>query len=132
MISDCVEVKKCYDTQSYKSAIIMAGSILEAFIIDWLSELNGKDYFSLQKNEVGFDEKLYKYIEQVEKALKPDNWHKQKEAADHNRECRNYVHPKKLIQENRIINQYECDKVIKNLKDIIDSRYYVPFKLKKK
>lgn len=39
------ELSICYRNAAYKTAVIAAGSILEAVLIDWLSEIDQKDYF---------------------------------------------------------------------------------------
>ena len=46
ILRDLTELRLCIKSRAYKAAIIMAGSILEAFLIDWLCEIDGKDYFS--------------------------------------------------------------------------------------
>ena len=45
MQDDIQELKRCFDAKAYKSTLIMAGSILEAFLLDWLSEIDQEDYF---------------------------------------------------------------------------------------
>lgn len=43
--SDIEELKICYNNKAYKAMVIMAGAILEAFLIDWKSEIDKKNYF---------------------------------------------------------------------------------------
>lgn len=129
---DYEEMKKCYYAQSYKSAIIMAGSVLEAFIIDWYSELTNRDYFQTYYKKINFEESLKNYIERLSQALLPDNWENNKIKATRIREYRNYVHPKRFMKDHPTINKDKCDMIFKYLKDIIDSRYYAPFPIKTK
>lgn len=46
LMSDMQELNACYKAKAYKATLILAGSILEAVLIDWLSEIKGKDFFS--------------------------------------------------------------------------------------
>ena len=44
ILRDMNELRSCFTSGTYKAAIILAGSILEAFLIDWLSEIHDKDF----------------------------------------------------------------------------------------
>ena len=41
MILSLKELNICFKNKAYKAALILAGSILEAVLIDWLSEKRG-------------------------------------------------------------------------------------------
>ena len=43
--ADIKELNTCYSNGAYKAAIILAGSILEAVLIDWFSEIKHTNYF---------------------------------------------------------------------------------------
>ena len=43
---DWKELNDCFRVGAYKATLILAGSILEAVLIDWLSEIKGPDYFT--------------------------------------------------------------------------------------
>ena len=45
LAGDIRELNICYRNGAYKTAVIAAGSILEAVLIDWLSEIDQRDYF---------------------------------------------------------------------------------------
>lgn len=45
LAGDIRELNICYRNGAYKTAAIAAGSILEAVLIDWLSEIDQRDYF---------------------------------------------------------------------------------------
>ena len=45
ILKDFNEVKDCFKAKAYKATIILAGSVLEAFLIDWLSEKDNRNYF---------------------------------------------------------------------------------------
>ena len=42
---DIKEINVCFRNKAYKAALILTGSVLEAVLLDWLSELHGKNYF---------------------------------------------------------------------------------------
>lgn len=55
--SDYAELKKCCDSKSWKSALVLSGSIIEALLIDYLTESpatvpKGKDILRLDLSEV--------------------------------------------------------------------------------
>ena len=113
--NDFKEMNKCVNTEAYKSAIILCGSILEALLLDWLSELDEINY--IEKNT---DMDLYDLIDNIanKKIL-----NKQLEKAAHIiRDKRNYVHPKKYFQSNLNLNRNSVLKDINNLKKIVEKR----------
>ena len=46
ILDDVKELITCYEHGAYKATLTLAGSILEAFLIDWLGSMHGKDYFN--------------------------------------------------------------------------------------
>lgn len=111
--SDFEEVEKCLQVHAYKSCLILCGSILEVVLLDWLSELDTKDYFE------GKDKRLIDIIEELRnygvlgKAF---------EKADNIRKKRNLVHPKQLLKTSAEINSEVCRKVLDDLKDVLQQR----------
>lgn len=45
MKEDIKELDACFASGAYKATLILTGSVLEAFLLDWLSEIDGKNYF---------------------------------------------------------------------------------------
>ena len=45
LADDISELNICFANKAYKATLIMAGSIMEAFLIDWLSEIRNEQYF---------------------------------------------------------------------------------------
>ena len=128
---DLVELKICYAYGAYKSAIILAGSILEAFLLDWLSSIDGVDYFEKKYYVWEINKKgkrvrvekntLFDYINQIEDIHHPD-WMESGEKAHFIRKSRNIVHAKVCLKEECEINGETCDKVISYLNEIVTTR----------
>jgi len=112
LMADFDEVEKCLDIHAYKSSLILCGSILEVVLLDWLSEVERKDYFS-SSNDI----KLFDVIKKL-KDLLGDAYDK----ADNIRKKRNLVHPRELLKSSAEINDELCRTVISNLKDVLGQR----------
>lgn len=111
---------------SFYSATILMGSVLEAFLIDWLSEIDDKDYFS---EDYMIMDKNYKharradlkdYIDAIQKK-RPD-WITGAKKATEIRKKRNLVHAKLYIAEGEI-SQDICYEMLQNLEAIINNRW---------
>ncbi len=118
---DLNEVEVCFDNKAYKSAIILCGSILEAVLLDWLSEYeNTDDILDVAKGEDGRDLELNKIIFKLKELVKP-YWYESSKAHEI-RKTRNMVHPKECIKNNTKVSVEECQKIINDLNDIIESK----------
>lgn len=122
MKEDIKELDSCFSSGAYKATLILAGSVLEAFLLDWLSEIDGKNYFEEPYEINGKKcEFLSVYIDQIKEIERPD-WMEPSEKAHFIRKSRNSVHAKVCLREEIGINEETCTKVITYLKDIIDTR----------
>ncbi len=130
MDEDLRELDICFTAGAYKATLVLAGSILEAFLLDWLSEIDGKNYFEepymvqvKRGNEVYYEKKeeLYEYIKQIKYIERP-NWMESSEKAHYIRKKRNIVHAKVCLKEDVEINEDTCRKVIGYLTEIINTR----------
>ncbi|MBQ8316983.1 MAG: hypothetical protein IJX85_01445 [Lachnospiraceae bacterium] len=129
---DVTELEKCFEAGAYKATLILAGSILEAFLIDWLSEKDGVDYFVnpykvVKTNNKGMtyekeDDRLVTYINAI-KEIEMPNWMEPAEKANNIRNNRNLVHIKLCMKDDIKIDRKICCKVISDLKDIISTRH---------
>ena len=123
MDRDINELKICYENGAYKAATILAGSILEAILIDWVSEIYRRNYFDepfmVERNGREYEAGLADYISQI-KFIKQPEWLKEADEAHHIRKMRNAVHAKVSISS--VIDKEECNKVIKYLQDVLMSR----------
>lgn len=126
ILNDLTELRLCIKSRAYKAAIIMAGSILEAFLIDWLCEIDGRDYFAEDYTVI---DKKYKhprradlkdYIDEIQKK-RPD-WIAGAKKATEIRKKRNLVHAKLYIAEGEI-SQDICYEMLQNLEAIINNRW---------
>lgn len=126
ILRDLTELRLCIKSRAYKAAIIMAGSILEAFLIDWLCEIDRKDYFA--EDYTVIDKKynhprradLKDYIDEIQKK-RPD-WIAGAKKATEIRKKRNLVHAKLYISEGEI-TQDICYEMLQNLEAIINNRW---------
>ena len=131
---DLAEINMCYKNKAYKATLILCGSVLEAVLIDWLSELKGIDYFSEELKHGYFDKNtqsytytdqpagLADYIIEINNAKWP-NWRKEAEEAHEIREKRNLVHAKLCLKVEGNINEGTCLDAIQKLQDILESRW---------
>lgn len=122
----------------------MCGSILEAFLVDWLSELKGEDFFQKdfqvrkydrEKKQYVMDENgqyiyvradLSDYIREISvdiRTLKQTSWSKEAQKAHEIRKKRNLVHTKLCVRGQDDINEEVCRQMIDNLKYITNSRW---------
>lgn len=116
-----VEIKNNIDHGCYYSATIVMGSVLEAFLIDWLTEIDGKDY--VKENYMITDQKkadLFDYINLIQ-ARRPD-WIEGAKKATKIRKVRNTVHFKLYIEEDKITRDI-CNELYKDLESIIHNRW---------
>lgn len=70
------EIRVCFANKAYKATEILAGAFLEAFLIDWLSEIDGKKYLEESliikyKGKDGKEADFVDYIECVKKNYSP-------------------------------------------------------------
>ena len=118
---DLNEVEICFDKQAYKAAIILCGSILEAILLDWLSEYeNADNILEVAKSEDGRDLELSKIIYKLKELVRP-YWYESSKAHEI-RLTRNMVHPKECIRNNKKVTLEQCRKIINDLNDIIESK----------
>lgn len=134
--NDFTELKICYDHKAYKTAIILAGSILEAFVIDWLSELDNVNYFQNifperddadqpiiidgHLKEADLNYKLLALL--ARQARLGEKWYSIYLDADEIRKKRNNVHAKLSISDPTHNSQITCANVIQRLERVIKSR----------
>lgn len=119
--NDFNEVEICFKNGAYKAAIILCCSILEAVLLDWLSEFENTDnIFNIAKNEYGRDLELSKIISRLQSVIKP-YWYEADKAREI-RKTRNMVHPKEYIKKNKKVTFEECKEIIEDLKDIMESK----------
>lgn len=131
--SDLEELNRCFTAKAYKATLILAGSVLEAFLIDWLSELEGINYFEEElmvsrtiktenkKEKISVKAGLIDYIDRIRIIKKPD-WVKQAGEAHDIRKKRNLVHAKLCLSDSDEINEETCRMVLSYLKDVLETR----------
>lgn len=126
---DLEELYNCYKNKTYKATLILAGSILEAFLLDWLSEIDGKNYFEepfmvwdKKSNKFVKKEELNEYIKKIN-AIKFPDWMETSKKAHFIRQKRNLVHAKLCLREDVGINAETCGKVIEYLLTIVKTRF---------
>ncbi len=126
LTDDLRELNTCYKNKAYKATLILAGSILEAVLIDWLSEIKHIDYFEedyiVKDKKTGKDRKaeLFDYINEIKYIERP-HWMEEASKAHEIRKKRNLVHAKLCIKSDEI-NENVCKEVIGYLKDVLKTR----------
>ena len=105
----------------------MAGSILEAFVIDWLSEKDGNNYFT--DNLMVYDKHLKierradlkDYIDKLQ-SLEKSFQNGAASKATEIRKKRNLVHAKLYINESDISKE-TCSEIIDYLQSVVNTRW---------
>ena len=126
------ELNTCFRVGAYKATLILAGSILEAFLIDWLSEINKVNYFKEEYYVIDKRTKqkrkanLIDYIDSINDIERPE-WIKEANMAHTIRQKRNLVHAKLGINSDEV-NENTCRMVINYLKNIILKRAQITHK----
>ena len=126
---DIDELKTCFENGAYKATLILAGSILEAFLIDWLGNIHNKDYYNqdyyvLDRRDPTKTKRaeLIDFIDAIAEIKKPD-WMEEASKAHQIRDKRNMVHAKLCMRRSQQINEATCKMVIDYLIEIISTRY---------
>ena len=120
------ELNVCFKNGAYKATLMLAGSILEAVLIDWLSEIHHKDYFSqtyyVKDRYTGNQKRadLIDYIDAIKYIERP-RWAKEASKAHEIRKKRNLVHARLCINTDEV-NKKTCEMVIGYLKDVLKTR----------
>lgn len=124
--ADIKELKACYNAKAYKATLILAGSILEAVLIDWLSDIRHENYFETDYYVIGSNgmtkkADLYDYINEIREIKRPD-WMEEADKAHKIRRKRNLVHAKLCLNSSEELNDDTCKMVIGYLKEVIQTR----------
>ena len=96
--------------------MVLCGSVLEAFLYDWLLEK-----YHGEKEKISQDWTLQDYIQQIKEIYKPE-WIDAAEKANVIRLKRNLIHPEQYIKCDAVIDKPLCDKMRNYLKYVIDTR----------
>lgn len=107
-----IEIMRCVNAEAYKASLILCGSVLEALIIDWLSEVEEVDHLSSTKSL-----QLYQAIERLS-----DHLEECRPKAHKIRERRNLVHPRRMLQETSLVDEKICREVLDDLRDVLSKR----------
>lgn len=117
--TDFSELEKCKQNKLYKSFLILSGSILEAFLLDWISEIENKNYFDLDEEEFTLGKLIWKKLKQAHPdVFDPELIRKASEIKDK----RNLVHPKVYFNSLDKIDSKVCDEVLNDLREIFSKR----------
>lgn len=126
LTDDLRELNACYRAKAYKATLILAGSILEAVLIDWLSEIKGVDYFTndymiTDRNGRSKRADLIDYINEIKYIERP-RWVDEATKAHEIRKKRNLVHAKLCLSQSIEIDDETCQMVIGYLRDVLKTR----------
>ena len=113
--ADFMEIKKCVNQEAYKATVVLCGSILEAVLLDWLSEIKRQNFINA-KEELSF----FDMIEEMETTGVFDQ--KLTGYAHKVRDYRNLIHPKKMLKKEIELNSEIVKDLIWKLKRILEKR----------
>ena len=122
IFADMAEINACFAAKAYKATLILAGSILETFLTDWLGSIHGKNYFVNKYYVGGKEANLGDFIDAIEEIKRP-SWMEAATHAEFIREKRNLVHGKLCMKRGVQIDEETCQKVVSYLKEIICTRF---------
>lgn len=126
LTADLKELNDCFRVKAYKATLILAGSILEAVLIDWLSDIDGVNYFKeeycVTDRRTGKKKRaeLIDYINEIKYIERP-HWMEEASKAHEIRKKRNLVHAK-LCMNSDEVNEDVCRQVIEYLRDVLKTR----------
>lgn len=110
---DIREIDACRKAGALKACVALSGSVLEAILLEWVAEQEGK-------NPASVNLKLNKLIDQlIHQGILIDP---AGENAHHIRRQRNIVHPQQVLK-NEKLTPSSVDDVLTMLKDIIQLRF---------
>lgn len=112
---DLHEIEKCYKAEAYKASLVLCGSLLEALVLDWLSEVDQHNYF--EDTDVTNLESLINKLRSAER-LSQHEAH----LAHDIRKKRNLIHPKNYIV-NSPLERSVCETVMRDLQPLVVKRY---------
>lgn len=115
---DLRELNTCIEKKLYKSFLILSGSVLEAFLLDWISEVEKKDYFSPDTEDFTLGKLIWK-LKKAHQQIFDEDLIKR---ADKIREKRNFVHPKEYFNTYEKLNDDICYEVVNDLRVIFSKR----------
>jgi hypothetical protein len=114
---DLHEIEKCYKSEAYKACLALCGSLLEALVLDWLSEVENKNYF--ESNEMTQLKSLINKLESAECISQSEA-----QLAHVIREKRNLIHPKNYIA-NTPLGKKVCVEVMESLRPLVAKRFEI-------
>lgn len=112
------------DNKAYKASVVLAGSILETFLIDWVSAIEGKDLFRNAYNSDGQQMRLNEAINYLASynSKKLNLTWKEKNLAEKIMKLRNSIHPAVYMRQKIDIGSRDCSNVCQWLDEIFQSR----------
>jgi hypothetical protein len=118
ILHDLNELEGCSRHDYLKSLLILAGSVLEAFLLDWLCEIERKDYF-MGEEEFTLGKLIWK---KLKGHLPQDSLSEQiLRKSDQVKKGRDMVHAKVYFNGPSITHEL-CDDVLSGLRFVIQSR----------
>jgi hypothetical protein len=111
---DLKELKVCIDNGLFKASMVISGSILEAVILDWLSETEKNDYYS-DETEIRLNDAILLLNKSGEIDRDVLN------AAHNIRRMRNLIHPINYLKNQGKVTRRECKKLLDDLNIVIDA-----------
>lgn len=112
---DLRELRQCLRHDLYKSCLILCGAVLEAILLDWLSDIERVNYYESAKSPT-----LFKMINRLYDLNYLDDT--SRDQAHLIRDRRNLVHPKKYLSSREELDGELCIQMVDNLKHVLEKR----------
>jgi hypothetical protein len=111
---DLKELRVCIDKNLFKATMVISGSILEAVILDWLSETEKHDYYR-DETEISLNKalSLLSNLGEIDSNVL--------DSAHNIRKMRNLIHPRNYLQNQRKVTRKACKYLLAELNTVINA-----------
>ncbi|TDK50353.1 hypothetical protein [Antarcticimicrobium luteum] len=114
---DIKEIDKCREAGALKSCVVLCGSVLEAVLLEWLSEIENKDHVNAEgKDRLDLKEVISR-LKKHRALMRPHDGNSHRI-----REKRNVIHPARMLKHDPL-SEEEVDGVIEMLKSLLEIRF---------
>lgn len=114
IISDLRELKIGLHHGLHKAFVVLAGSVAEAILLDWLSDATGKNYFSKRDYGLGLAMKRLQELGELSDEQVAQLSVLQK--------ARNLIHPGRVLTDSAVVDRQLCAASLESLRMLVSAR----------